>query len=280
MKFNQIKSHAKVNLALNVVGKTSRLHLIETIVAFIDIYDVIYIKEIKSKKHRVSFFGKFSKNISSKNTISKLLKILDDNYFLNKRFYIKVKKKIPIKSGLGGGSMNAASILKYFLKKKIIKIKNDKIIKIAKLIGEDVILGLMPSYQIINSKNKVKQYKKTQKFYTLVVKPNFGCSTKDIYLGVKRFEKAKLNNLSKNIFNKEFLKKMHNSLEAVAFSKYPKLKKIKSYLENLSKPLFVRMTGSGSAIVAYFQTKKECDKAMTQFKKEYKKYWCISSKTI
>ena len=280
MKFNQIKSHAKVNLALNVVGKTSRLHLIESIVAFIDIYDVIYIKEIKSKKHRVSFFGKFSKNINSKNTISKLLKILDDNYFLNKKFYVKVKKQIPIKSGLGGGSMNAASVLKYFLKKKIIKIKDDKIIKIAKLIGEDVILGLTSSYQIINSKNKVKQYKKAQKLYTLVVKPNFGCSTKDIYLSVKKFEKAKLNNLSKNIFNKDFLKKMHNSLEVVAFSKYPKLKKIKSYLENLSKPLFVRMTGSGSAIVAYFQTKKECDKAMTQFKKEYKKYWCISSKTI
>ena len=82
------------------------------------------------------------------------------------------------------------------------------------------------------------------------------------------------------MFNKEFLKKMHNSLEPIAFKKYPKLKKIKSYLENLSKPLFVRMTGSGSAIVAYFQTKKECDKAMTQFRKEYKKYWCISSKTI
>ena len=35
-----------------------------------------------------------------------------------------------------------------------------------------------------------------------------------------------------------------------------KLKKIKFYLENLLKPIFVRMTGSGSALVAYFQTKK------------------------
>ena len=280
MKFNQIKSHAKINLALNVVGKSTRLHLIESIIAFIDIYDVIYIREIKSKKHQVSFFGKFSKNIGSKNTISKLLKILDNKYSLNKRFCIKVKKQIPIKSGLGGGSMNAAAILKYFLKKKIIKINNDEIIKILKMIGEDVILGLMSSYLIINSKNKIKQFKKIKSLYTLVVKPNFGCSTKDIYLGVKKFEKAKLSNPNKNMFNRDFLKKMHNSLEPVAFLKYPKLKKIKSYLENFSKPLFVRMTGSGSAIVAYFQTKKECVNAMTQFRKEYKKYWCISSKTI
>jgi 4-diphosphocytidyl-2-C-methyl-D-erythritol kinase len=280
MKFNHVKSHAKINLALNVVGKSSRLHLIESIIAFINLYDIIYIKEIKSKKHQVSFFGKFSKNISKKNTISELLKILDDNYYLNKKFFIKVKKLIPTKSGLGGGSMNAAAVLNYFLKKKIVKIDKKRIIKISKLIGEDVILGLMSTYLIINSKNKIKQYKISKKFYTLIVKPNFGCSTKSIYSGVKKFEKAKFNNSNKNMFNKEFLKKMHNSLEPIAFSKYPKLEKIKSYLEKLTSPLFVRMSGSGSAIVAYFQTKKECDKAMTQFRKEYKKYWCISSKTI
>ena len=280
MKFNQFKSFAKINLALNVVGKSSRLHLIESIIAFIDLYDVIYIKEIKSKKHQISFFGKFSNNISSNNTISKLLKILDDNYYLNKKFCIKVKKQIPTKSGLGGGSMNAAAVLNYFLKKKIVKIDKNKIIKIVKSIGEDVILGLMSTYSIIDSKNRIKQYRISKKFYTLVVKPNFGCSTKSIYSGVKKFEKAKFNNFNIRMFNKEFLKKMHNSLETIAFSKYPKLEKIKSFLEKLSRPLFVRMTGSGSAIVAYFQTKKECDKAMTQFRKEYKKYWCISSKTI
>jgi len=47
MKFNHVKSHAKINLALNVVGKSSRLHLIESIIAFINLYDIIYIKEIK-----------------------------------------------------------------------------------------------------------------------------------------------------------------------------------------------------------------------------------------
>ena len=44
--------------------------------------------------------------------------------------------------------------------------------------------------------------------------------------------------------------------ENIAISKYPKLKKIKLFLENLSNQEFVRITGSGSAIVAYFQSKK------------------------
>ena len=40
------------------------------------------------------------------------------------------------------------------------------------------------------------------------------------------------------------------------------------------------MTGSGSALVAYYYSKKQCDKAQKKFNKDYKKYWCISSKTI
>ncbi len=278
--FDKIKSHAKINLALNIIGKSKSLHKIESIIAFVELHDEIYIRQINKQNHQISFFGKFSKNINSKNTISELLKILDNRNLLKKKFQIKINKKIPLKSGLGGGSMNAASILKYFLKKRLIKISKKQVLKISKSIGEDVILGLNSSYLILNSKNEVKLFKGCKNFFTLIIKPNFGCSTKEIYARVRKFERSKLNKPIKKMLNYKFLNKMHNSLEPIALLKYPKLKKLKSFLEDLSKPLFVRMTGSGSALVAYFHTKKDCDKSMTQFKKEYKKYWCISSKTI
>ena len=143
-----------------------------------------------------------------------------------------------------------------------------------------MILGLNSSYLILNSKKVVRQFKGCKNFFTLIIKPNFGCSTKEIYSKVRKFERSKFNKPNKRMFDYKFLTKMHNSLEPIALSKYPKLKKIKSFLESLSKPLFVRMTGSGSAIVAYFLTKKDCNKSMIEFRKEYKKYWCISSKTI
>ena len=68
MKFSTIKSHAKINLSLNVVGKKFSLHKIETIVAFIELHDKIMIKDIKSNKHQILFTGKFSKKIGKKNT--------------------------------------------------------------------------------------------------------------------------------------------------------------------------------------------------------------------
>ena len=266
MRQIKIKSHAKLNLALNIIGKNSSLHKIESIVAFVSLHDEIFMKKIQSKSHNISFTGKFSQNIGKNNTVSKLFKILDKKKLLkNKKFKIRINKQIPNKAGLGGGSMNAANILKFFVKKKIIKITKKEIIIISNQIGSDVFLGLNSTNSILNSKNEIKYFKNCKKFYTLIIKPNFGCSTKEIFSKVKKFNKPKLSYPDRKMFNLDYLKKMNNSLESIAFSKYPKLKSIKVFLENLSKPVFVRMTGSGSALVAYFKSKQRCDYAKKQF---------------
>ena len=281
MIFQKIKSFAKINLALNVLGKLSNIHKIESLVAFIDLNDLIYIKKINLDKHQIKFYGKFSYGIKKKNTISNLLKILDDRQILkDQKFEIRIKKNIPPKAGLGGGSMNAATILKYFIDKKIIKITKKQLLAITNFIGSDVILGINTSNTILSSNNVIKRYKNYKKLFTLVVKPNFGCSTKDIYSGVKKFTKSKFNQPQKKMFDTNFLQKLNNDLENIAFKKYPKLKLIKIFIANQCKPIFVRMTGSGSAIVAYYLSKKACEKARKIFTKKFKNYWCISSKTI
>ena len=120
MSYFKIKSHAKLNMALHVTGKKAFLHKLESIVSFIDLHDEIWIKKIISNHHKIIFNGKFSKNIHKQNTISKLLEILEKRKILKKdKFHIKIIKKIPNKAGFGGGSVNAASILKYFVKKKL-----------------------------------------------------------------------------------------------------------------------------------------------------------------
>ena len=281
MKFSKIKSYAKVNLVLNVLGKTSSLHKIESIIAFVNLYDDIMIKKIKSKKHDIKFIGKFSKNISKKNTISTLFEILEKRKILNnEKFKIIIHKRIPNKAGLGGGSMNAANILKYLIKNKIIKINNKKIFEISKLVGSDVILGLQSTNSVITRFNKIKYFRKCKKFHTLIVKPNFGCSTKKIYSRVWKFDKPKIKKPSKKMFDFKYLRNMSNSLEKIVLYEYPKLKEIKLYLESFARPVFVRMTGSGSGMVAYFKSKERCLNAKKIFNKKYKNYWCIASKTI
>ena len=277
----KIKSYAKINLALNVTGKKSKLHNIESLISFIDLHDSITLRESNTKRHKINFSGKFSKNISKINTISKLLKILDNKKLLNnKKFEIKVIKNIPQKAGMGGGSMNAASLLNFFIEKKIIKIKKDELKKISNEIGSDVILGIKPSSAILLSNGDIKKYKNKIKFYILVTKPNFGCSTKYIYSKVNSFSKPEFNPPKLKLFEAKYLKNLDNDLEKVALNKYPELKRIKSYLGGLPNALFARMSGSGSSIVAYFHSKKACKKAYNQYKRKFNSHWCIESKTI
>ena len=58
------------------------------------------------------------------------------------------------------------------------------------------------------------------------------------------------------------------------------VKKIINYLSDQKGCLISRMTGSGSVLVAYFHSKKDCDIAKVDFKRKFNKYWCDTSKTL
>jgi 4-diphosphocytidyl-2-C-methyl-D-erythritol kinase len=281
MKQFKIKSHAKINIALNVIGKNSKLHNIESIIAFINLHDLITVRQIDKTKHKISFKGKFSKKISKKNTVSKLLMLLDEKNLLNnKKFDVKIIKNIPQQSGMGGGSINASSLLKFFIDKKVIKIKENELLKLTSQIGSDVILGTKPNNLVLSHTGKIKRFYKKKILHTLIVKPNFGCSTKYIFSKVKKFSKPKFNTPKQSMFRVQYLKKLKNDLEQIAFNKHPKLENIKSFLATIPNTEFARMSGSGSSIVAYYQSKRSCEIAYKHFKRKFNNHWCIISKTI
>ena len=277
-----IKSHAKINLSLNVLGKiNSNFHRIETIVSFISLYDEIYIKNINKKKHKILFYGKFSKGIPSSNTVSKIMKFMDKQNLLNgKKYSIKIKKNIPQKAGLGGGSMNAASIIRFFLLKRDKIISKNKIFELSEKVGSDVKFGLKLNNTIQLGNQSILRFKKKIGLYVVIVKPNFGCSTKSIYKKVRIFSKPNLNNASIKYINLDKIKVLKNDLENIAKNEYPKLENLINFMKNLKHNEFVRMTGSGSAAIAYFKTKNASLNATKVIKKKYKNYWCIISKTI
>ena len=282
MNFKLIKSYAKINLSLGVVGKLkSGYHKIESLVSFLNLHDEIKIKKIGDKNHKIKFYGSFSKGIKKNNTISNLLKILDKKKLLNNQKYlIIIKKNIPQKTGLGGGSMNASSIIRFFILKKILSFSKKSLIKLTEQIGSDVQLGIDNKNKILYSNGKLEVKSKQKRLFVVVIKPNFGCSTKLIYRGVKKYSPKKLIKNKRNYFSLTNMIKLQNDLEKVVFKYYPKLFRVKSFMESLPNIEFVRMTGSGSSILGYFLSKNSAINASKLFKKKYKNYWCITSKTI
>ena len=281
MSFVKLKSWAKINLSLNLIKRLSNnYHSIESLITFVQIFDEIKIKTINKKEHKISFSGKFSKGIGKRNTVYKLLKLLEKKKIINKKFEINIKKNIPQKSGMGGGSMNAASILSYFMKKRILNISNKKAKNLAYKVGSDVVLGLEKKNSILFKNKKIGRLNKKIDFHVLIVMANEGCSTKYIFSKVKKYSKPLYFNINKRFFETNYLVQSNNDLENVVFKKYSKIKNLKYFLSNLPNIVFTRMTGSGSAIVAYFKSKKAANNAARIFRRKYKNYWYIVSKTI
>ena len=280
MSYKFIKSNAKINIHLGVLSRMrNHMHEIETIAFLINLHDKIYIKEFYGKTHKIKFYGKFSKGISNQNTVSKLFKLLDDlNLLNNRKFIIKIEKNIPLKSGMGGGSMNAASLLNYFIKKFKLKINTSTIHDICNKIGSDVILGLKKNKISIISNNQIYYRNNKIKYNLLIVKPNYGCNTRRIYNEVKNFSLPLIKNKKKvNIYN---LNNFKNDLETSVFRVYPNLLKLKKNISNFPNISLVRMTGSGSALIAYYNKRKDAQHGLNLIKKNYKKCWCILSKAI
>ena len=281
MSLIKLKSWAKINLSLNLIKRLSNnYHSIESLITFVQIFDEIKIKTLNKKEHKISFSGKFSKGIGKRNTVYKLLKLLEKKKIINKKFEINIKKNIPQKSGMGGGSMNAASILSYFMKKRILNISNKKAKDLAYKVGSDVVLGLEKKNSILFKNKKIGRLNKKIDFHVLIVMANEGCSTKYIFSKVKKYSKPLYFNINKRFFETNYLVQSNNDLENVVFKKYSKIKNLKYFLSNLPNIVFTRMTGSGSAIVAYFKSKKAANNAARIFRRKYKNYWYIVSKTI
>jgi len=278
-----IKSYSKINLFIKVLKKnTNGLHDIKSSVMLLDLHDQIRIKNISKKKDEVKFIGKFKKNINNtKNSITKSLRILRKYNLLNKknRYKIIINKKVPVFAGLGGGTSNAAFLIKYFLKKKV----NEKILQIfEKEIGSDFRL-FFHRHSFQKKLKKIQGFKKKYNFYFVLIYPNINCSTKKIYSKVKKFNISIKNDISK-IQSKskylQFLQKEKNDLQSVVEEKHPKIKKILHLIKIQKNTLFSRMTGSGSVCFGMFLDKKSAKLSLRLIQKKLPNYWSIVAKSI
>ena len=118
-----IKSYSKINLSLKVNSKPNNgLHQIQSLYCWIDLSDRIKIIKIKRNKDKIIFKGPFANLIKNKNnTIRVLLKKLRILKLISSNYSISITKNIPVYGGLGGGTSNAAFLLKYLLKNKLNK---------------------------------------------------------------------------------------------------------------------------------------------------------------
>ena len=277
-----LNSHAKINLSLTVNRKLIKgLHNIQSFFCIINLFDQISLKKLKNKKRdQIHFSGPFSKYVNnSKNTVKKVLEIMRKKKLINHYYSVKVYKKIPVFSGLGGGTSNAASVFKSLIRKKVEKKIFNEIVN---YVGSDFRLFFY-NLAFLKDLNKVVKLNKKYKLYFLIVFPNIKNSTKEVYSRLKRFSLLKPF-VQKKIKSKDIfintLKRNKNDLQLTVEKKYPVIRKLLNSIEIEKGCYFSRMTGSGSACYGLFMSEHCSKAALNSLRKKYPKFWFSIAKTI
>lgn len=241
------KAYAKINLALEVGKKENGYHQVKNLMVPISLYDELFFE--KSKETVIQC----EKDIPD-NLCLKAFEIFKKKFQIKEGVTIILKKNIPIMAGLAGGSSDAAATLRGLNRLFETKATLEELIELACELGSDVPFFLQKKAAICTGRGEVV---KPLEFETpnipfLLIKPNFGLSTKDIYSnyvcdGVSKqiyIDKIILG-LKENDFSivEEYT---FNDLEKVALKQSPLLEQIFRQIEGLSYEPHV--SGSGPSI--------------------------------
>ena len=277
-----LSSYSKINLSLTINSKRkNNMHDIQSFFCLIDLKDKIKLSKIKGKKDKIFFKGPFSKFVNkSNNSIVKLLKFLRKSKLIENHYSVTIIKNIPVFAGLGGGTGNAAFIMKHLLKKKL---NNNLISKVQTKIGSDLRLFF---YRLGYLKNlsTIIDLDRKYKLYFLLAQPKVRCSTKEIYSKVREFSKKKVLKKqliqNKNNFINYLSDKCDNDLQSIVEKKYPIIKLLLKDIKNQKGCNLSRMTGSGSVCYGLFKDQITAKKALYNLKNKYPKIWLSLAKTV
>ncbi len=106
-----LKSRAKVNLSIDVIGKREDgYHLVEMIMQTIDLYDKLKITEIEENSILIKS-NSLDIPLNEDNIMYKAVNLLKNQFNIEKGIEISIEKNIPVAAGMAGGSSNAAAVL-------------------------------------------------------------------------------------------------------------------------------------------------------------------------
>jgi 4-diphosphocytidyl-2-C-methyl-D-erythritol kinase len=284
-----LKAPAKINIGLKIINKREDgFHNLETIFYPVHLFDEIIFNINPSRRNTNSVIIKSGSKVIPSDRSNICFKAIEAFFrtFSIRDFYsieLDVMKNIPVGGGLGGGSSDAAAILKYLVKYFNINIteKRKEIIQTALQVGSDVpfFLILKPCFAQSRGEiiSKLDNFN-LDKFNILLVNPNLHVSTKWAFENLNYQPGIIYPSGLKNVkeFNPGSFGILQNDFEKVVFGKYTELENIKNELKEFGA-VYSAMSGSGATMFGIFD-KKDSDlvkKAHHFFKA--KKYFAFVS---
>ena len=271
-----VKSYAKINLTLDIVGRDGAFHLLDSFVVSLDIFNSVTVKKRKDKLVSGRLKGMGMDLVPFETTTAcKVAEAFVERFGVS-GVDITVYENIPVGAGLGGSSADAAGIIKAMSKMFGVPIQD--CYGIANEYGSDIRYMLEGGFARMQGRGeKVERFEqnKFSKLNFLLLCPQTQISAGDCYR-----EYDKLNSQATLKTEQAITACLEGDLEglgrALSNHLFEPAKALnadvgRAYEELLSfSPLGVAMTGSGSCVFALFENKEFCDWAKSRYKGKFR----------
>jgi len=266
------KAYAKLNLKLRITGLLENgYHLLDMINVEISLSDTLYFTI--QKEETPSFVIKSSKNFftkTEKNTLYKSWKWYSEKTKIPISLDVYLTKKIPVGAGLGGGSSDAAQML-LFLQEVYHGMPDSVLLKESAAIGADIPYFLQGGLCRVQGIGEVVSplpfHKKMSQLFCVVCFPKRRLSTKMVY--------TKYDALQIKPFSSVTTLKVlppENCLTEIATILEPRIADTLHWMKQ-TQPMYMGMSGSGSACFALYNSWEEQQNAKASLQKQRMRVW-------
>lgn len=249
--------NAKINLGLNIIEKRpDGYHNLETIFYPINLQDALEVtrQEGNNKEYTLRISGMTLDGDPEENLVVRAYKLLKNDHPQIQPIDIHMYKHIPAGAGLGGGSSDAAHMIKLLNEKFALGLGAEQMEKYATQLGADCAFFIKNQPVFASGIGEIfEPIELSLKGYHIVlVKPDIFVSTRDAFSQIKPERPA--------VSLKEIVKQpieswkgsMKNDFESSVFQKFPEIAAIKDELYDLGA-VYASMSGSGSAVYGIFR---------------------------
>ena len=276
MKTVVVNSNAKVNIGLKIHGKRiDGYHDITTVFQEINLFDIITISK-NTKNCNFNSNVNWLKN-DKYNLCIIAYEIMKNNFDIS-GIDIDLIKNIPRGSGLGGGSSNAANVLKGIRLLYNLKILDRELEEIAVKIGADVPFFIRGSAQFGEGVgDKLTPLKTKINGHYLIIIPNIEIDTFWAYSKFKKSLDSSLPSINfaslsnEKTIGLDRLKFFENDFESIVVPAYPEIGGIKKALLAQGAE-FASLSGSGSTVFGIFNDDAILNNAFSYFSPKYKTF--------
>ncbi|PKM54691.1 MAG: 4-(cytidine 5'-diphospho)-2-C-methyl-D-erythritol kinase [Firmicutes bacterium HGW-Firmicutes-5] len=273
MKEVKRKARAKINLALDVIGKRENgYHDVRMVMQTIELHDKVRLKKIKSDKILMKTNLPYLPR-DNRNLVYQVVEYMKATYGIKSGVYIDLYKVIPVGAGLAGGSTDAAQSVLGMNELFELGLNVETMEEIGAKFGADIPYCIRGGTMIAEGIGEIlTPIKPIMKLHLLIVKPKQSVSTAYVYGNLDVMTISNHPNVDAMVRGideghmAQIVQNLGNVLEEVTFKGYPEVKMIKEAILN-NGALGALMSGSGSAVFGIFEDQSMAHQAAKKLKR-------------